>query len=355
MGRVFKNKPDLDGCVNSEQLAQLFDDAFGEWRVGAANPGERRETPRVPIGQRRGHQASPIFVVGYAFNGYESDLNVRAPILDISADGLGIRLPRPAPVGAILCFAFENASAGLSYDVAQVMRCEGGEGGFRVGLAFVESARSLDHDTETDDPVTQQPADSPSRSLDPVLATAARIADSARQAMMRAGERLSLQPAAPLPSWGVGAVIQWYRRLADRVGRCCGAVRRAIGSARTARGQLDYVRCGRRAVFVVKVKPFRYQTLLLADGRRVASHSGALKNRLGSVVSTSAAPTVVHLQAGGFSGWASLRPGRIVDCGLNLCVEINQAMRRCPEVSAEQSGEDAGAHAAAAPAQPCLA
>jgi hypothetical protein len=144
MSESCRNEPDLAGCVNSEELARLFDRAFADWDKSAADTDERREAPRIVIGEERGDQARPIFVVGYAFDGHETKLNVRAPFVDISADGLGIVLPQQVPVGAMVSFAFENASAGISHDVAQVTRCDKSSNGFHIGLNFVESARSLD-------------------------------------------------------------------------------------------------------------------------------------------------------------------------------------------------------------------
>ncbi len=340
MGIPSYNRPDVAGCVNSEHLARLFDDAFGEWRVGPRNPDERRDTPRVPIAERPGHSARPIFVVGYAFNGYEVDLNVQAPIVDISADGMGIRLSRLVPPGAIMCFAFENASSGLSYDVARVMRCEWRHNSCHIGLAFVESARSLDQYADPDDSPTNHPPPEKRNAFNALLTTVAHIAASGREALLRASERLSLHPPKIQPAVPAGLTQRW-RRFIQPSGRCRLAFQRAFNSVRTARREIAQILCGRQATFVVQVMPFRYRASLMAGGRRVASQSGLLNNRVSNILSSSAAPTLVHIQGGGFNGWAVLRPGRVVDCGLNLCVEVNQAIGKRGKVVAYSRVADA--------------
>ena len=103
--RALPGSMDLRGCVTEEGLGRLFDNAFEAWRPGETGGRGRRETPRV-----RAHETAPLFLVSYAFAGRETELNRPAPIADISADGLGITLGKPIPVGAVLCFAFEDAN-----------------------------------------------------------------------------------------------------------------------------------------------------------------------------------------------------------------------------------------------------
>jgi len=67
-------REDLSGCVTNEELARLFEHAFGTWQSSSPDPEGRRETPRVLTGE-----AKPIFVVSYAYKGAKSSSIAERP------------------------------------------------------------------------------------------------------------------------------------------------------------------------------------------------------------------------------------------------------------------------------------
>ncbi|UCC30102.1 MAG: PilZ domain-containing protein [Phycisphaerales bacterium] len=142
---VRTGQQDLSGCATKEELASLFDNAFATWQSGGPKPDDNRETPRIP-----GGEAKPLFVVSYTDNGQEVRLNRRAEIVDISADGLGVAVAEPLPVGAILQFAFDSQNGERNFGVATVVRLTKTEGGYRIGLTFAKDAKSLDVESSPD-------------------------------------------------------------------------------------------------------------------------------------------------------------------------------------------------------------
>lgn len=136
---------DLSGCATKEELATLIDNAFAVWQSGGPKPDDNRDTPRIP-----GGEAKPLFVVSYTYNGQEVRLNRRTDIVDISADGLGVGMAEPLPVGATLRFAFDGQDGERNFGMATVVRLTKAEGGYRIGLTFAKDAKSLDVEPSPD-------------------------------------------------------------------------------------------------------------------------------------------------------------------------------------------------------------
>ena len=268
---VRMTREDLSGCVTNEELARLFEHAFGTWQSSSPDHEGRRETPRVLTGE-----AKPIFVVSYAYKGREVELNRRAPIVDISADGLGVTLAESLPVGAVVCFAFEGRGGDRNYGVALVAWSVKHQDGCRIGLTFAESARCLEVDPPADE-VEAHPA----------------------SAQGRRGGFNGLRQAAAVA----------YRVLTQR---------------RSACEKLETTVYDKKASFVVEAKLFRYSAALFVEGRKIAHRSGMLRDRLRSVFSDVATPTIIHLEGGGFSAWAALRPHAVTDCSLGLSLQLKQ-------------------------------
>ncbi|MCH8966355.1 MAG: PilZ domain-containing protein [Planctomycetes bacterium] len=274
--RALPGSMDLRGCVTEEGLGRLFDNAFEAWRPGETGGRGRRETPRVPA---RG--TAPLFVVSYAFAGRETELNRPAPIADISADGLGITLPEPIPVGAVLCFAFEDADRKQHHGIAEVVRSMVTGDDYKIGLTFAEKASALDVEPSTED-------------TEPV-------------------------PATP------GTLEQTLQRLGlDRLRQAASAAFGVLTRRRSARRELRKSVYDAEAVFVVEARRFRYAASLSIDGKRVAGQTGALRDRLRSLLCPVAVPTLVHLEGGGFSAWAALRANTVNDCNLDLSVALKK-------------------------------
>lgn len=264
-------RQDLSDCMTSDELARLFERAFGTWQSSSPGSEERRETPRIPTGE-----AKRIFVVFYAYKGREVELNGRAPIVDISADGLGITLMEPLPVGAIVCFAVDGQAGDRNHGVAVVVRSVKHEDGYRIGLTFAESARSLDVDPSVDE-VDACPA-----------STAGHL-----------GGFKGLRQAA---------AVAYH----------------VLTQCRPAREKLETTVYDKKASFIVEAKLFRYNAALFVEGRKIACRSGALRDRLRSVFSHMAAPTIIHLESGGFSAWATLRPHTVTGCSLGIGLQLKQ-------------------------------
>ena len=81
--------------ITKEELADLFDDAFGRWQAEQPTQDDLRQTPRIAVEKCR-----PLLVDSYTHEGRRTELRQQARILDISADGMGVALTEAPPVGA---------------------------------------------------------------------------------------------------------------------------------------------------------------------------------------------------------------------------------------------------------------
>jgi hypothetical protein len=271
IARLAPSGHDLAGCLTNEDLARLFERAFGTWQEGQAEQKCRRQTPRI-----KADVAKPIFLVSYAYDGREVELNRRAYVVDISADGLGIALPDPLPVGAVACFAFDGLTGMRNYGAALVVRSASHEDGFRIGLSFAESAQSL----ELGEP-----------------------------AMEAAVCRATLKGCE-----------QGFERLRERA---CAAYR-TVTQRHHARKILETSVYDRKASFIVEAKLFRYTAALVVEGREVVRRTGALRARLQNLFCEAAKPTLIHLQGGGFAAWATVQANEVTDCSLDISLPLKQ-------------------------------
>lgn len=266
--------PDVTGCITNDELAELFEQAFGRWRSCPHDARGRRETPRVLT-----REGKSIFAASCAYDGRDVTLNRRAEIVDISADGLGIVLPEPLPVGAIVCFAFDNDSGERNYGVALVVRSARVDDGHRIGLVFTENARSLEVDSSTDE--------------------AEACPDRAEE---RHGDFHRLRKAAA-------------------------AARRVITQRGSAQRTLRTNVYDKRASFIVEAKLFRFTAALWVEGKRIVRRSGMLRDRLGNLFCDAAIPTLIHLKGGGFSAWATMQANAVTDCRLGPSLSLKQQFR----------------------------
>jgi hypothetical protein len=340
-------RQDLNGCVTNEDLAQLFDHAFGTWQAGVDRSDGRRETPRIASGQTK-----PIFVASYAHAGREVDLNQRATIADVSADGLGIVQAEPLPVGAVVCFAFDDQDGDRHYGVAMVVRVAKHEGAYRIGLTFTENARSLDIDGSSDEvdgsPVAAERWTLTLDRLKEAVTTFTRVfkksemrdggsegqgargrrglIDRWREAAGAAGltfERGELSSGGKSGSTPPDALPGWAQGF-SRLRAAAAVAHRVLTQRQAAHRQLDISVYDRKARFVVEAKLFRYVAALHVEGREVVRRVGRLRDRLYSLFYETATPTLLHLESGGFSAWAALRPHAVADCGLDLSLPLKQ-------------------------------
>lgn len=264
-------RQDLSGCITMEGLSRLFDDAFDTWQSESARPDGCRRTPRIPV---RG--AKPLFVVSYTYDGREVDLNRPATLVDISADGLGIALDQALPVGAAVRFAFGNQAGQQNHGIAFVAHVTGRANDYCVGLTFGEDARSID-----------------------VASPALEIKRHYQ------------------------ATREWPGRL-EHFRRMASFARRVVTQRHFARKELNKNIDGKKILFVVEAKLFRYSATLFVEGRKVVSQSGALNDRLRGLFCDATLPTVIHLQGCGFSGWATLRANTVMACSLDLSLQRKQ-------------------------------
>ncbi|MGD2110974.1 MAG: PilZ domain-containing protein [Phycisphaerae bacterium] len=275
---------DIEQCLTEAELARLLEDAFATWQSQPPDQDGKRQTPRIAAGETK-----PIFVVGYAYAGAEVAIGERATILDISADGLGIALPRAVPVGATLHFAYASDTDECGYGTASVVRSIEEDDRFHVGLSFPESASTLEIEPAEDTDVTVPPRSNHASGFAPV----------------RAGMRI------------LGSLLA--RR---------GCIRRELRKAAD----------GHEARLVLETKTFRFRSALYVDEQCVASHSGVLNDRFRNLYSTDAAPTPVRLEGGGFAAWGILQTQDVKWCVLDLSVDAKQALaQRTVEQQAKHS------------------
>ncbi len=250
---------DLTSCITTKDLANLFDEAFAKWREGSADGDPRRQTPRIPVEGVR-----PLFVA--SFTAQDVPLNCPAIITDVSADGLGIILPEPVPVGATLNIAFEKEGGGHDLGMAVVVfssRRE--EGGYTVGLCFNDNIKALD-----------------------------------------------APEAKSTPRWFA------YKRLKE----AGSALYETITNRRSSIHSVERTVNGIRAELRVEAKLFRYTAALWVKGRKVAGRSGVLRDRFRNLFGDLGLPTVVALSGGGWSASALLYPRAVGGCGIEPPVRL---------------------------------
>lgn len=282
------NRDGVHNCVTEAELSKLFNDAFKTWHASATQPDGSRQTPRVMASD-----AKPLFVVSYAFDGKDVPVKKGATIADISADGLGIILPMALPVDAILHFAFENPSGESSSGAASVARVARHQDGYLIGLTFEEQAGAINVDESSTDTPTS------ARWIDKLWAD----------------------------------VVQGATR-AFHVATC------RQHASRTLVRTID----GREACFVIEAKLFRYTATLHVDGQKEATQAGTLRDRLLNLVSSMALPTVIQVEAGGFSAWATLRPNAVLNCTLEQSVRLFDSGFLRPTQKLPQTSPSRGQH-----------
>lgn len=264
MGKPGKTK-DLRGCVTCEELAQLFDKAFAMWQACRRDPEGRRLSPRIPTGLHK-----PIFVDSYEYEGRRTTLNRRARLVDVSADGLGMKFSESLPIGAVLRFALEAASGERSHGLAAVISSAKCEDSFRIGLIFTDSAQNLDVEQTTCD-----------------TETASSLSGGWRGALERIRQ---------------AAEIALNKTQLHELGH------RELRS-------FDH---GRAVVFVVNARLFRYTASIFVDGRRVAHRCGVLRDRARNLFVEIGRATVTYLEGGGYYASATMQPNNVTDCTLEV-------------------------------------
>lgn len=248
--------PDLSDCLSNEELASLFESAFASWQSGVDD--RRRTTPRIAaLG------AKPIFVAACVHDGRPRQISERARIVDISADGLGITLPAPVPEGSLIRFAFDDRQGARHYGEATVVNVSRQSQGFRIGLCFDVDAGELD----------------------------AGNVDVDGHQLMHASD----------PDWKSRC-----RDGFDFLRQRALAAYRHVTDHRQARLVIRRRLTGRDVTFSVQARLFRYVATLRIDGRKVASQSGSLRERLRNLVQNVRQPTAIQLRSNGFIAWATL-------------------------------------------------
>lgn len=246
-------EPNLSDCISQEDLAALLEDAFARWGGGQRDDDPRRQTPRIPV-----QGVKPLYVVSYS--AYDIPLNCQAVVTDVSADGFGIIMEEPLPVGATLQVAFESKTGEGNYGVAVVACSVKQANGYRIGLRFAEHAGALDA--------------------------------------------------------GIDAPAQRWHRTCDQLKRAAAVAYRTISKRQDSLRRMQRTVDDQRAALVVEARLFRYTAALSVNGRRVVSRSGVLRERMRNLCSNSGHPTTITLTSGGFSAWAVLRPNAVMQCGL---------------------------------------
>ena len=245
------NHYNLDDCATKEDLVQLFETAFTQWKKNPFDPVDRRGAPRLVA-----DHVKPLFVVSFSYDGKEVELNRRVSIVDISADGLGVEMEEPLPVGATLCFAFKSQEGDRNFGIASVVRLVRDNNNYHVGLTFLENARTLNIDQSA--PVSE-----------------------------------------PYGVWLWKGLRTWLRIL------------HALITRQHAHQSLQKMLADKQVRFDVEAKMFRYIATLYVDGRKVKTQIGPLNDRLRNLYSEEAMPTVISLEADAFVAWATLRTNKV--------------------------------------------
>ena len=258
----------LNDCAAKEDLVQLFEIAFQQWKKNPFDPVDRRGSPRIPA-----DHIKPLFIVSYSCNGKEVEIYKKVPIVDISADGIGMEMEEPVPVGAALCFAFESYAGDRNFGIATVVRLhkknesDGENARYLVGLTFSENAGKLNVEPTT------------------------RIFE-------------------PCTAWLWKGFSSWEY------------VYRLFTRRRHSRRVVNKTFNGKKVRFDIEVKMFRYVVTLSVDGRVVHKQIGSLNDRFRNLYSDDAMTTIISLEAGEYTAWATLRAYKIsymsVQCNTNL-------------------------------------
>lgn len=284
------DQSELKKCLSGAELGELIDGAFASWQAGIPDPRFRRRTPRLKVSARK-----PLSIVAYRFEGRDFGVTRQAKLVDVSADGLGILFDRDVPVGAQMCFSFLDDAGECGYGWARVVSRNPHAEGFRIGLEFEEDAHSLDLD-ETD----------PDRAVD---------------------------PAEAKPYWVWAARFRRALRFGWQV----------VARRDNCRKELTRVADGATVRLVVHVKLTRFNATLFVNERKVVCQSGVLLDRLRSLWTDAAMPTMIHLEGEGFSAWATLRANEVTRCRLDL--SASRLQERCQELlfgSSHSIGRDSG-------------
>ena len=86
----------------------------------------------------------------------------------------------------------------------------------------------------------------------------------------------------------------------------------------------DPERCqygSKQAVFLVEAGPARHVAALYVDDTKIVGQSGALRHRLRILLYDTPVPTMISLERGGFSAWATLRPDNVTHRTLDLSLQ----------------------------------
>lgn len=266
--RVFcePTRNDVMACVTSDELSEEIESAFAALNAPGAGRGDgERQTPRIQI-----KNTKPLLVVSYTYEHEEQHLGVRADLVDISADGLGIILAKPIPVGATVRFALADENGEPVFGYASVARTARRNRKYWLGVTFMDSADSLDIEESTD-----------------TLDAPGQLLGAPRRTFERMRQRLAL------------------------------FARTVLGGHRSTR---TITRCdrGKRASFCIETKLLRYQASLDVDGTRVAFASWPLRSGSTNPFSHDRQPTFVQLEGGGFRATATVHPNVVLSCELEV-------------------------------------
>lgn len=259
-------RDDVKGCVSSGELSEVIENAFAALNgPGERRGGGKRQTPRIEV-----ENAKPLLVVSYTYGQQEWQLGVRAKLVDVSADGLGIIVTKPIPVGATVRFALADENGAPVFGYAHVARTAYRNRRHWLGVTFMDRADSLDIDESTD---TRY---GPTRS-----------SSALRRAFAQARSRLGF------------------------------IARTVLGGYRSSR---TITRCdrGKRASFRIEAKLFRYQASLDVDGTLVAFASWPLRSGPKKLFCTEHQRTYVQLEGAGFRATATVQPSVVLSCELEV-------------------------------------
>ncbi len=262
---------DVKGCTSSLELSELIESAFATWsNPDAKSTAGKRKTPRIKV-----KTAKTLFVVSYTHDHEEKHLNAQAELADISADGLGIVMPKAIPVGATVRFALAGENGEPVFGYGSVARTTRRTRKHWIGLTFMDCADSLN------------------------------IAESAKE--------------SDRPASDSNAPVKFFGQLGQRVAI---AARRVLGGFTTVR---TITRCDqeKRATFLVEARLLRYRATLDVDGKQVAFASWPLDGGPRKLSLAEPQPTVVQLEGDGFRATATVQPSAILSCDLEIGSETS--------------------------------
>jgi len=257
----------VKNCTTSEELAKLIENAFDTWSDPNARRSEdKRQTPRVRL-----EKTQNLLLVSYTHKQVEHHVGVHADLVDISADGLGVVVTKPIPLGATVRFAMANSAGQPVFGYARVARTTLQNKKHWVGLTFMEPTEHLD------------------------------LEEPSKNAKNAGGAA----PNQRTPDY----VFQQVRR------RAFLAFRRIFSGYRSVKTVTRYDH-GKRAAFRIETKLFRYDAALDVDGTRVAFASWPIETRYKKPIGDDTQCTVVQLEGDGFCATATLRTGTVMSCDL---------------------------------------